>query len=240
MGKGIYVATSGATARQRHIDIIANNVANASTPGFRKVGLAFEELMKDDLNAPNRHLVGVGEGRLSTAAGPIQETGRPLDLALTGDGYFVTEDGVGNQFLNRTVSLRLTEGGQFLDQNGRELKMNQVGEVDPAKPIAIDIHGMMSQEDQVIGRVEVRSLFIDEHALEPVGGGAYVTNERSGDGLPVETSHVMQGALEGSNVTPVESMVELITAERDFQSLTKVIQAYREADDSLVETVNRR
>lgn len=240
MSNGIYVATSGATARQRQIEVVANNVANANTPGFRKVAVSFEELMEDDLKAPNRHLVGVGEARVSTEAGPIQETGRPLDIALTGDGYFVTEDATGNQFLNRTLSLRLTEDGKLLDHQGRELRMNQVGDITPNKAIAIDVHGVVSQEDQLIGRIEVRSLFMDEHALEPVGGGAYTMNERSGDGLPIETSHVMQGALEGSNVTPVESMVELITAERDFQSLTKVIQAYREADDSLVETANRR
>lgn len=239
VGKGIYVATAGATARQRQIEVVANNVANASTPGFRKVGLAFEEVLGDDLNAPNRHLVGASEPRLSTEAGPIQETGRDLDLALTGDGYFVTEDFAGNQFLQRTVSLRLTEDGKFVDSAGRELRMDHSGEVDPNKAIAIDARGMMTQEDQVIGRIEVRALFENEAALEPVGGGAYTTNERSGPGLPVETSHVVQGALEGSNVVPVESMVELITAEREFQSLTKVIQAYREADDALIDSTNR-
>lgn len=239
MSKGIYVATSGATARARQIEVVANNVANASTAGFRKVSVAFEEVLQDNLQAPNRHHVALTAPRTSTEAGPIQETGRPLDLALTGEGYFVTEDEQGNEFLNRTVSLRLTEDGELTDGANRKLRMDAASRIDPLKDITIDAHGVVSQGDDIVGQIEVRSLFIDERALEPVGGGAYVTNEQSGEGLPIETNHVFSGALEGSNVTPVESMVELITLERDFQSLTKVIHAYREADDALVDAAKK-
>lgn len=231
------MAASGAIARARNIEVVANNVANASTPGFRKMQSGFEEVMQS-VQAPNRHHVALTEPRLSTALGALEETGNPRDLALTGPGYFVAEDG-DDEVLLRTVSFRVTEDGKMVDGRGRELRAELSGDLDGRTPIEVDSHGVIRQADEVMGRLEVRGLFEDEAALTPVGGGAYRATDRSGPGIPLETSDVVAGAIERSNVTPVESMVELIQLERDFQSLTKVIQSYREADEGLIGAVSR-
>lgn len=237
MGFGIYVATSGAVARQTQIDLVANDIANAGTNGYRQATVAFEEVLRD-AQAPNRHLVAVAESQVSPRPGPMQTTGEPLDLALGGAGYFTVEGPGGEGLLVRSVSAQLGPDGALRDRAGRPLLGEQgVLRVDPLLPVTVEGDGTVIQAGEPVGRLLVVDV-ADPRVLRALGDGSYAPTQASGDAVPMVTE-VVAGALEGSNVHPVESMVRLVRLEREHQSILKAIQAYREADEAVITAATR-
>jgi flagellar basal-body rod protein FlgF len=235
---GIYVATSGAVALERQLDVVANNLANATTTGFKALEVSFEEVLAD-AEAPNRHLVDAGPTRVDPSAGPVQQTGNPLDLALEGPGFFVADAGGGQRVLLRSVAARVAADGRLRDPAGRALELREGGglALDPARPVQIDPDGGVRQGGDVLGRLLTADVVLPA-GLAPLSAGAYQVTPESGAAVEVDT-RVISGALEGSNVQSVTSMVRLVRLERDSQSLMKVIQAYREADEGIIGAASR-
>lgn len=231
MGHGIYTATAGAIARRSQLDITANNMANATTTGYRAQRVTFQEVFQDT-TAPTRHLVAVGRPVVSRERGPVERTARPLDMTLQEEGFFVAEDGLGRVLL-RSVSAHLDPDGSLRDPAGRRLALaGGFSSVDPSRPLEIGEHGQIVQDGREVARllvVDVR----DPRGLAPVGAGAYTTTLDSGEAFPV-AARVEAGALEKSNVNPVAHMVRMIALEREYQSLTRVINAYQEADEGII------
>lgn len=169
---------------------------------------------------------------VSMARGAIEQTGRPLDLTLQQEGYLVADEG-GSQVLIKSVSAHLANDGTFRDSSGRRLVL-AAGDsrVDPGRPLEIGNEGQILQEGREVARFLVVDV-ADPRALRPVGSGAYVPSELSGQAYPV-SARVLSGSLEKSNVDPVANMVRMIALERDFQTITRVISAYREADEGII------
>lgn len=235
---GIYVATAGAVAREAQLDVVANNLANADTEGFRAQELRFQEVMYDELEAPHRHLVAVQGTEVSHRAGPIQTTHDPADVALDGPGFFAVGSPAA-PVLVRTLRLQVGVGGVLTDSHGRAIVGSEgVIRADPGRSISVTDSGEVVQDQTRLGRLQVMSV-INVRGLEPTGYGGYAPTPASGPAFPAEGA-IIPGAIEGSNVDSLQSMVQLITLQRDFQSLNRAIQAYREADEGLISAARGR
>jgi flagellar basal-body rod protein FlgF len=229
---GIYVATAGAVARQTQLDLVANNLANADTAGYRSQEVSFNEVLHDATEAPHRHMVAVGENWVSMEPGPLVATQNPRDLAIEGSGFFSVSDG-GFQTLTRSLTAQVGPDGRLVDAEGRTL-LGQSGPifVDRLAEFHVDEGGQVVQDGRPIDRLRVVDVS-DPRGLVPLGGGGYQTSPESGTAFRTDAK-VVQGALEGSNVRPLDSMIQLIQLQRDYQSLSRAITAYRQADEELI------
>jgi len=130
-------------------------------------------------------------------------------------------------------------GGILTDAFGRAVVGAEgILRADPGRPISVTKGGELIQDDTPIGRLQIMAV-ANIRGLRPAGYGGYFPTPTSGPAFAAEGS-VIPGAIEGSNVDSLQSMVQLITLQRDFQSLTRAIHAYREADEGLISTARGR
>jgi flagellar basal body rod protein FlgG len=236
MSHGIYTATAGAVARQNHMDVVANNLANSNTSGYRRMRVSFEEVLTR-ATSDQRHIVAVSQGSLSNEQGPMINTDNPMDLAIQGDGFFLVEDRGQNLGLVRSLSAHIDSYGRMVDSRNRVILSRSGGpiEIDPTKSVEISAGGEVMQGNRVVDLVSLVNV-PEPRFLEPASHGTYRPSATSGELYSV-AGDVVSGSLEGSNVQPVQSMVELIQLQRDFESLMKGIKSFREADERLTQAI---
>jgi flagellar basal-body rod protein FlgF len=260
--RGLYTAASGALVAEAQANNVANNLANASSGGFKQTLLQIQSATPMDIyriqtdpgRIPGKALAGVPAapyvGSLGTGAqiydtpedfaqGPLQETGNKLDVALTGaNGFFSVETPQG---------LRYTRDGQFtLDANGNLLTMdgnavigqnNQPIQVQQQLgPVTIGSDGTISQNGQIINKLTITS-FANLVNLRKEGDNNFVDTGNAQAGT--STSGVQQGFLEQSNGNIVSSMVNLITAERWFDANERVIKTEDDATNTAINSVGK-
>ena len=232
MPSGIYIAAAGANARQKQVDVLANNLANSTTAGYMAQRTAFS-LILDKENQLQTSSVEVEGNGVSLTPGTIIDTGNEKDLALGRNSFFMIDNGENEPLLVRCASLEADEKGQLRNQQGH-LIAGSTGAItiDLTVPFEVDESGGVIQEGTEVAKLKVVTV-ADPSFLEPMGAATYRTNEQSGEPVEIE-SKVLSGHLEGSNVNPVESMVELIELQRDFQTLIRAVQSYKEADERLI------
>lgn len=237
MGHGIYTASAGAVARRTQLEIVASNMANANTTGFRAQRVSFEEVLPHQ-EAPNRHLTAVGHPVVSPERGPLARTERPLDLAMQDEGFFVAES-PGGRVLLRSLSATLDASGVLRDTSGRRLVFaGGDSTLDPSRAVQVGDYGQLTQDGREVARLLLARV-PNARALRPAGAGAYLPTQESGQAFPV-SAKVVSGALEQSNVNTVSNMVRMISVEREYQSITRVIHAYREADEGILNAGGQR
>lgn len=236
MSDGIYVALSGAVAQQRSLDVVANNVANANTTGFRADRVAFAESMSQaqgptNQGAPNPlRQVGVVEIRYDHSEGTVQRTDNPFDLAISGDGWFTVETPRGERYTragsfvaDRDGVLRTRDGHAVLNASGAHVTI-------PREVAGIEVSpdGTLRAGEDEIGRIQLVQ-FSDDRPLTKEGLNLFVAPPGQ-QPEPLENAQIMQGYLEGSNVNVVGGMNELIAAGRSFEAFQRIIQGYRDMD----------
>ena len=244
MGDGIFAALSGAIAQQRALDVVANNVANVGTTGFRADRLIFREAVASANNgspAPDGvRFVETPEVRTDTTAGALQQTGHTLDLALSGDGYFAVgaPDGserytrAGGFSLDASGVIRSSQGMPLLDASSAPGSATSIV-VPPgtsSASIYVGTDGTVTANGQVIGRVRV--VQVDPTALE--GQGLTMFSAKNGAQIEDSSAQVMSGYLEGANVGAISGMNELVGATRAFDAFQRVIQAFKQMDERAV------
>lgn len=244
----MYSAASGMYAQELYIDMIANNLANVNTTGFKKSRIEFQDLLYETLRgagAPNSQgTIGpiemqIGHGTKSVGIqkilnqGPIVTTYNPLDLAIKGDGFFQVTQLDGTMAYTRDGSFKLSSDGKIVTSDGYSLEPalvipNEASEISirPDGTLAVVMHG--SNESEEIGQIELVR-FINPAALTSIGQNLYVANNNSGEpilGSPgVEgLGHLEQGYLENSNVEVVSEMVNMIAAQRAYEINSKAIK----------------
>jgi flagellar basal-body rod protein FlgF len=252
MADGIYTALSGALAQQHQLDTIANNVANASTAGFRGDRAVFGELVagaqKSQQQVDPRQeepksadkFVKVDQNQLDMQAGVLRKTGNPLDLGLQGDGFFVVRTAQGDR-LTRSGNFMLGQNGELSTPDGSQV----VGESNlpivlpqNTKNIEVRPDGTIRADDMDVARLAIKTVK-DPNALVREGTTTYNVKP----GTQVESAHyvdVIQGHLEASNVNPVSGLNELITVNRTFDALQRVIQSFQEIDQRTARDVGSR
>lgn len=232
MDRMIYLSMSGAKATLQRQDTLANNLANASTVGFRAELQAFRAVPVNGDGASTRVYALETTPAYDNTAGPIQVTGRNLDVAMKGDAWLAVQGLDGTEAYTRGGALEVTPEGQLVTASGLTV-LGDGGPIDvpPNTTIAIGADGTVSAKagNGLTTTVARLKLVTPEGRLERGTDGLF----RPGDGgeLPAdETARVQDGALEGSNVNPVESMVAMISAARQFEAQMKLLTT-AEADE---------
>jgi flagellar basal-body rod protein FlgG len=247
MLRSLFTASTGLQAQQLQTDVIANNIANVNTPGFKRDRLNFQDLIYQVLRAaghstlagsqvPNALRVGLGVRPISTqklfSEGVIQPTGNTLDLAIMGDGFFTVLLEDGTQAYTRDGSFKLNGDGDIVTSDGLLLDPNITIPPEAIRiEIALDgnVGVFMPGEGTVteVGQIQL-ARFQNPAGLKTIGRNLYVTTDASGDaqlGTPSEEGFgsIYQAYLELSNVSIVEELVQLIIAQRAFETNSRAV-----------------
>ncbi|MDO9021138.1 MAG: flagellar hook basal-body protein [Deltaproteobacteria bacterium] len=240
MSDGIYAALSGALGQSTMLESTANNLANASTDGYRRVQPVFQQALSAAGGADSRRTPGVTVARLEIdqSAGALRPTGRALDAALPDDTWLAVSTPRGERYtraaslqVDPTGAVRNAQGHAVMGENGRPM-MLPAGTLDVSLTASGELRTPSAQEP--VGRLRLvrfaqPARLVQEGATLVAAGGAQPT-------LAVNPSLAI-GSLEGSNATTVTSMTEMVTATRTFEAFQRVIDAFREADRRVVSSV---
>lgn len=258
MNDALYIAATGMHMQQKSVDTIANNLANVNTPGFKKGKVSFQDLVYQEIGrgaasaegpaAPLWHGGGVGIAALAQvfAPGELKKTEAPLDLAIQGEGFIEVALADGSAAFSRGGTLSVDRDGFLVAPGGHLLRPAlHVGQ--DAKEVVIQadgrvlVRGAGQAQASEAGRIEL-SHFADTSGLVALGNNLFQPSARSGEamyGKPGEDGlgTLAQGFVESSNVKLIEEMVDLMAAQRAYESSVKVIQA---ADEMLAMSNNLR
>ncbi len=238
-----YIMLSRLGAQLRGTQVLANNLANADTPGFRAERAVFAEFLQPraETAAPGDRATAYAIDRATwrdTAAGSVSTTGNPFDLALRGDGFFAVETPRGERYtragrfaLAGDGKLTDGEGNAVLDARGTPIA---IGPNDTRVEVRGD--GSVHSENGPIGQLRVVR-FADPQKLRAEGSRLYASDE---PGAPAERPGVVQGAVENSNVQPVAEITTLTAQMREFQFATQFVEREGERLSSAVERILRR
>ncbi|HOA07536.1 MAG TPA: flagellar basal-body rod protein FlgG [Spirochaetota bacterium] len=258
MMRSLWTAASGMTSQQFHIDTISNNLANVNTYGFKKMRAEFEDLIyQTELMAgtPATEIteiptgIQVGHGARVSATqkmfqqGSLQSTENKTDIALEGEGFFKVLLYDGSEAYTRDGSFKVDSNRQLVTSNGYLLEPPVVLPEDfIMDTLSISKDGRISvnvigDEDPVeVGTMEIYR-FVNPAGLSSIGSNLYKTTAASGEEIPGQPgmngmAKVHQGFLEMSNVKVVEEMVNMIVAQRAYETNSKAIQT----SDSMLAT----
>ncbi|NKC23115.1 flagellar basal-body rod protein FlgG [Ochrobactrum oryzae] len=261
--KALTIAATGMNAQQLNLEVIANNIANINTTGFKRARAEFSDLLyqsertagvpnqANQAIVPEGALVGLG---VQTAAvrnlhiqGSFTQTGNPFDLALTGKGWFQIQSPTGETLYTRAGAFNTNADGQLVTLDGN-LVLPGITIPENTLEITVNESGQLFAKVAAAGGTEVVPMneqlqlanFTNEAGLEPLGGNLYRETEASGGPVTGDPGSagfgsVKQGYLEASNVDPVKEITDLITAQRAYEMNSKVIQAA----DEMAATVSK-
>jgi flagellar basal body rod protein FlgG len=231
----MYLSAEGAAAQSQRLEVIANNLANVDTVGFKQdVGTfqaRFAEAIQQGLaQEQDKSINDVGGGvkmidvRTDFSSSQLKETGGDLDLAITGDGFFHVRGDDGEQYLTRAGNFALDAEGRLITQNGQRPVLDQAGgeiTLDREQPWSISPDGFISQSGSLIALGMSQPESLDD--LIKVGSNLF---RSQGDiaTVPLADRHVRQGFLEMSGANPVRQMMAMIETTRAFEANTRMIQ----------------
>lgn len=218
---GLYRSAVAMSAQQRRLDSISANLANVGTVGFKRGVTASHEV---EVERPRGKVRGVTTlAQVDFAQGNLQRTGRELDLALFGEGFFAVESPDGEAY-TRDGTFHMSEAGVLVSEEGFPVAWDEFqGAIDPVGlPLVIDEAGGVRQGNQTIGRLRVVD-FADKSVLTRDRNGLWAAPRGS---LPTSgEGRVHQYALEDSNANGVEEMVDMIGVQRSFEVVARVFEA---------------
>lgn len=243
MLKEIFTAALGMQNNQTRLEVVANNIANANTSGFKSASVFERNLI--DARANFYNTPGDIEQNDSPIGsyydfgqGVMRETGNPMDLAIEGNGFFLMQDAEGKEFLTRSGSFRLSTDGELIAMDGKKL----IGESGPiviaeselsdplstgekrSVEIRIAPTGEIYANDIEVNRLNIVTV-ADTQWLQRVSASDFIVTYGGETNLQKANEVIVrQGWLEGSNVNVVEEMVEMIELQRMFEAADKVIR----------------
>ncbi len=246
MIRSLWTATTGMTSQQLNMDVIAHNLANASTTGYKRSRANFQDLMYQTLVAPGSQTandsqvpsgmqIGMGAKSVSVekvfAQGEFTETGNPLDLAVEGKGFFKIMKG-SDEVYTRAGSFKLDKDGFVCDADGNRL---QPEFSIPAEAVNVSIEpgGTVSVTDQSGTVIATENLklysFQNPAGLLSIGRNYFRATEASGDEQEGDPGidgfgTLLSGYLENSNISVVEEMVKMIIGQRAYEANSKIIK----------------
>lgn len=259
MDPALRAAASGMMAQQTRSEVIANNLANVNTTGFKRSRAQFEDLLYQTVQgaavlgqseSQTHPAVQVGRGVRLTAVqrmhaqGSLETTNRPLDVAIEGDGFFQLQTGQGQIAYTRDGGLEISDQGVLVTSQGYTLQPT-IRVPSDASSVSISKTGVVSAtrgNDQAkpeeLGRIEL-ARFVNPAGLMAQGENLYTPTAASGEavvGFPQDDGmgRLVQGALEGSNVEVVQEMVDMISAMRAYEINSKAIKN----SEDMLETAN--
>ena len=247
--QALHVARSGLDAQNRRMQVIANNLANVNTTGFKKDRASFETLAYQQIvaagspsSAENKYATGLNLGtgvqmtgteRIDTQ-GSITTTGNSLDMAIEGGGFFQVQMPDGRTGYTRSGNFTLSAEGTIVTSDGMPLQP-QIQVPEGATSVSVGADGTVSatlagqSEASELGRVET-ARFVNPAGLQPIGNNLLLESAASGTpqvGAPGGEGRgtLRSGSLESSNVNVVEELVDMIETQRAYEVNSKMIQA---------------
>jgi flagellar basal-body rod protein FlgG len=254
MIRSLWTSATGMQAQALNLDVISNNLANVNTAGFKKSRAEFQDLLYEtikpagtpssqDTEVPTGIQLGHGT-RPSTvlkifSQGNMENTQNELDLAIEGDGFFQIALPNGETTYTRDGAFKLDSDGRIVNSDGFAMEP-EISIPTDALSISVGLDGTVSvlqageSIPSEIGTIEL-ARFVNPAGLISMGKNLFITSEASGDEMTGTAGEdglgtLAQGFLEMSNVSVVDEMVNMITAQRAYESNSKAIQA---ADDML-------
>lgn len=230
MIRGMYTAASALEASVRNQELVAENLAHAGTPGFRRHALAFETVQAQARASANSPALGTPATRTYTTfdAGPLQRTGNSLDVALSGDVFFVLEGPQGPVYTRNGV-FELNTQGELLSTGGLRVKGNGGSITIPQGTSRIDIatDGTVRADNVEVGRLQIAHV-ADPRVLKRVGTTLFEgpTPQTPPEGV---SYRVEQGYREGANVNVVNEMVSMMTGLRQYEAAERALKALADA-----------
>lgn len=258
MMRALFSAASGMSAQQLNVDVIANNIANVNTSGYKRSRPDFQDLMYQTLIAPGTAStqsttvptgiqIGLGVKPVSISKlftqGDFQSTGNSLDLVIEGDGFFQITKPDGTINYTRAGAFKLDKNGQIVNSDGFPLEPSITIPANTTS-ITIGTDGTVSviqagnTAPVTVGSIQTAN-FINPGGLQALGKNLFVNTDASGDattGTPGLDGRgtIDQGFLEMSNVNVVEELANLIIAQRAFELNSKAVQTA----DQMLQNVN--
>jgi flagellar basal-body rod protein FlgG len=259
MMRSLWTGTTGMHAQQLNIDVIANNLANVSTTGFKKSKADFQDLLYQALKVPGSQTsadtesptgIQIGLGVKPAAVtkiftqGDLIQTENELDVAIEGNGFFQIEIPSGDTAYTRSGALKLDGDGRLTNSDGYPL-IPGITIPDGANQITIGGTGIVSAligddtESTELGTIELAN-FTNNSGLRAMGQNLFEESSSSGNaqtGTPGEDGYgtLLQTYLEGSNVNIVEELASMITTQRAYEINSKTIQT----SDEMMQTTNQ-
>jgi len=229
MSSGYYAACAGLMSRTQALDTIANNLANVSTTGFRASHNIFSSLLATTGDSPLSALnqdaneYGLLTGtQLDATQGALVPTANDLDLAIEGPGYFSVQTAAGTAY-TRAGNFRVSPQGQLITAAGDPVMGNGGPITVVGEPVSISPDGTISVNGAIAGQLKTVE-FPAGVALQSAGGTYYTAP--AGTAVASSKSQVRQGMLESSNVNPVTSVVELVQAQREVETMRRALTMF--------------
>jgi flagellar basal-body rod protein FlgG len=241
MNSGLYAALTGAVASTQRLDIIANNLANASTAGFKKDKMSFESLLNatssptPNLNSDDPTFAGEIHS-IDYSLGAHRQTGNTYDVALEGDGFFVVNTPEGQGY-TRQGTFRRSNIGQLVTVDGYPVLGKGAAPITippTAAKIDIDSGGGIYADGIQLGTIDIVD-FPKPYALQKQGNSIFLPADPNVTPQATVGTRVAQGYVEESNTNTISEMVQMIETTRYYEACTKVIRNF---DDVTAKAVN--
>ncbi|MGH6720270.1 MAG: flagellar hook-basal body complex protein [Alphaproteobacteria bacterium] len=243
------IALSRMATMTRQIDIIANNIANANTTGYKTARMFFSEFLQQAGDEQLSYVYGYGTIR-DFSPGAIEFTDNPLDVAIDGDGFFAVDVGDGMRYtrnghfrIDEQRKLIVTQDDSLIEETERLLVTSEGYAVmsDQNTPVTIpatgelDItpEGELRIGDKVVARLSVVT-FDQPHLLTQNEAGVFQTDQTA---VPLGQPKLIQGAIESSNVSPIIEITQMIEVMRSFQTSQQLIKGDDEAKRRAIQTI---
>lgn len=237
MGETTLIHLSRLIALQRKLDVVARNVANSDSTGFRSRELSFREYLKpergvDETGKKERPLSLV-DPRFqygSSSRGALQPTGNPLDLAIDGEGYFVVRTAQGDRY-TRAGALTIDSSGRIVTLSGNPV-MGRSGPLQvPANDgeVSVAADGTISTKRAILGQLRLVG-FANPERLQPAGESSLQSDQTPIDFVPGQV-RLISGVLEKSNVETTREMSRLAEIVRSYEMVGRLLKSSQDADD---------
>lgn len=230
MLQGLYAAASGMEAQQNQFNAISNDLANLNTPGYQATEVGFQDLLYSGAGSASGTTMATGTGASSSiigrsqTEGALDNTGQPLDVAISGEGFLQVRRNDGSIGLTRNGTLQTNSQGEITDQQGNPLVPSiKLPTGDTPADLTINANGTVTAKGQKLGTMAIVDVPAPDQ-LQPNGDSTYSVTAGSGATRAATGSTIQQGALEGSNVDANAAMTDMINAQRTYQMASQAIQ----------------
>ena len=222
MIKGIYTAGRSLDQRLKNIDVIANNLANINSTGYKRE-IPFSEIINQAGEVVIKKVT-------SQQQGEILQTSNPLDMAISGEGFFVVKGDDGSVELTRDGRFKLSDDGILIDSNGKKV-MGKNGSISLEESLLNKDSGVMITKN---GEVKIGDKIVDKITIATVAnpselmraeGSNFFAGDQQVFSVPESDYAISQGFLEESNTNPIVEMEAMISLNKEFESAQKVISA---------------
>ena len=238
MLEGMYSAAAGMAAQQERLGALSNDLANVNTTGYKRVRVAFRDLVYTPSGPGTAPGVQEGSGAAAksvgrgSAQGALRRTDRTLDVALDGPGFIQVRRGDGTAALTRDGALQVDAQGRLVTSSGHLTGVTLPGAVDEST-IKINPDGQVFAGDRLAGRLQLVTVRSND-GLAANGDNTFSITAASGPATPANAPRLEQGVLEASNVDVADAMTEMMEAQKAFELASRAIRM----QDQMMEIAN--